>query len=94
MQFADVNSLKSKLSDLEKKSSGENIWDDQSFAQSLMQQIASVREQISEVEGLEAMLGDIDAAAEVASMEVPCTLQTLELPSSVHTDTSSRYMYP
>lgn len=49
---------------------GENIWDDQAFAQSLMQQIATIREQISEVEKLESMLGDVDAAAEVANMEV------------------------
>lgn len=52
----------------------ENIWEDQASAQALMQQIAGVREQIAEVKSLESMLGDIDAAAEVASMEVRISL--------------------
>ena len=72
MQIANVGSLQAQLADLERKSLQDNIWDDQSFAQSLMQQIANLREQIAEVKGLSSMLGEIDAAAEVASMEVSC----------------------
>ena len=70
LQIANVESLEAHLADLEKQSLQDNIWNDQSFAQSLMQQIANLREQIAEVHGLSSTLGEIDAAAEVASMEV------------------------
>ena len=71
-----MDSLRSQLGELERKSMGENIWEDQVYAQSLMQQISTVREQISEVESLKSMLGDIDAAAEVAAMEVRIRLRS------------------
>ncbi len=70
LQVVNINSLEAQLLELEGKSLQDNIWENQSFAQSLMQQIASLREQIAEVEGLSSMLEEVDAAAEVASMEV------------------------
>ena len=70
LQLAKLDSLKAQLEDLEKKSFQENIWEDQSYAQSLMQELGRLRDQIAEAEALRSMLGDIDAATEVASMEV------------------------
>lgn len=70
LQLANLDSLKAELVDLEKKSAQENIWEDQDYAQSIMQQLGRLKDQIAEAEGLRSMLGDIDAATEVAGMEV------------------------
>ena len=55
---------------LEKESSRHNLWDNPDKAQELMQEMSSVGEQIAQAESLQGMHRDIDAAAELAAVEV------------------------
>ena len=70
LKLADLGASHALLAKLEKESSRDDLWDNPDQAQELMQEMSSVREQIAQAESLQGMLGDIDAAADLAAVEV------------------------
>lgn len=68
--MADLDATKTKLAKLEEATSSPDLWDSPVKAQKLMQEMNDARAEIAEAEGLQSMLGDMDAATELAYLEV------------------------
>lgn len=62
--------MRQNISQLEKQTLSDTLWDDPDHAQTILQQLNAVKNQLAEVQGLQQYLEDIQTALELASSEV------------------------
>lgn len=68
-QIADLPAVRQNISQLEKQTLSDTLWDDPDHAQTILQQLNAVKNQLAEVQGLQQYLEDIQTALELASSE-------------------------
>ncbi|KAL4856834.1 Peptide chain release factor PrfB1 [Chlorella vulgaris] len=66
---ADLPSLKRRLADLEKAAGASDLWDEQKRAQSVLQQLTVLRDEVAQLERFCGQLEDLEVAVELLEME-------------------------
>lgn len=70
LQVADLPSLKQRLAELEQAAAAEDLWEQRSRAQAVLQQLNQLREEVAQLERFSGQLDDLGVAVELLEMEV------------------------
>ena len=76
LQIADLKTSNDRVQKLEQETFKTGFWDEPKLAQGIMQEMNDVKAQIQQAQDLEQMLGDMDAAIELAHLEVICSFNS------------------
>ena len=70
LQISNLSSLEKDITQLEEQTSSSDLWDDPSRAQDLVQRLNGAKARLKQTQDLQALLGDVQTAVELAGAEV------------------------
>jgi peptide chain release factor 2 len=65
----DVDSLRTRIAELEQRASAPDLWDDQDAAQKVTSELSHAQSQLARVLGVESRLNDLEVLIELVNME-------------------------